>query len=292
MLALLVMLVPAAVPLTDSVLRPITLFALPKNQTQSFGGPSIVACIVEPRPGQMPLVDYVIDNVASFLGPSVKIQFYHGASTHPCNARPVGRTCHLFKEGQVELHNLHVDNFDVAGYSRLLSRVDFWEDKAGYKKTLIFQTDSVICKATDERIENFMGLDFVGSHGDDAFLGIHNGGNGGFSLRDTQLSLECSSELGNGLAEDAYFIKCMQARGARMATTEEQDRFGSQNYFAAKSLGAHQINKQLFRRSPTLVGSFQEYCPEYLGIMSLRERLPRLPALSSTEHLSAATPAY
>ena len=179
----------------------------------------------------------------------------------------VSSTCELHRDGRVELHALGVDNLNGTEYSRLLTTRAFWQAKRGWDKTLIFQTDSVFCSATEERIENFMHLDFVGARAYDGWAGVAMGGNGGFSLRDTQLSFDCSSDDGWPVMEDALFIRCFSERGGRLATKAEQERFATQNYFAARSLGAHQVNVELTWTDPANASAFKEYCPEYLDEM-------------------------
>ena len=245
-----------------------------QQQPRPTNASSVIACIVEPRAEQRAAIEHVVQNIADVLGPSVPIQFYHGNTTDVCIPWGESSTCRLHREGRLQLIPLGVDNFETSdgGYSRLLTTKRFWEAKRGWDKTLIFQTDSVLCNATDERIENFMGLDYVGGRAYDGWTGVAIGGNGGLSLRDTRLSLECSSEDGQLSPEDAYFIKCIQARGGRLATKAEQERFATQNYFAAKSLGAHQINAEMRWTDADNLAAFREYCPEYLETMKLVSR--------------------
>ena len=49
-----------------------------------------------------------------------------------------------------------------------------------------------------------MHLDFVGARAYDGWAGVAMGGNGGFSLRDTQLSFDCSSEDGWPVPATSY----------------------------------------------------------------------------------------
>ena len=236
----------------------------------------LVACIVEPRADMWAVIDHVVQNVADFLGPSVMIQLYHGNTTDVCEGEgdskgEASSTCQLHREGRVELHALGVDNLNDSEYSQLLATKSFWETKLAWDKTLIFQTDSVFCNATEEKMDNFMHLDYVGARAYEEWKGLIDGGNGGFSLRDTQMSLDCSSENGwtEGLGEDAFFIRCFRERGGRLATKVEQERFATQNYFAARSLAAHQVNVEMRWTDPANVSAFQEYCPEYLETMKL-----------------------
>jgi len=231
----------------------------------------LIACIVEPRADALAL-DHVVQNVADFLGPSVPIQVYHGNTTNICDPDSDGEvssTCQLHRDGRVELHSLGVDNLNGTEYSQLLTTRAFWEAKRGWQKTLIFQTDSVFCSATEEKIDDFMHLDFVGARAYDGWEGVAMGGNGGFSLRDTQLSFDCSSEDGWPVMEDALFIRCFQEKGGRLATKAEQERFATQNYFVARSLGAHQVNVEMRWTDPGNASAFQDYCPEYLEEMKL-----------------------
>jgi hypothetical protein len=174
---------------------------------------------------------------------------------------------------------------DANEYSEFTTSDKLWKHITT-DKVLIFQTDSVFCSATRERIENFLHLDYVGSSiafNDDTYcvpgrlntMGyLINGGNGGFSLRDTKLSRLCSgprdyhdyrdsSEVPTG--EDDYFIDCIEKNGGKLPSQSEQQRFGTQNHFWKHSLGAHQINKQLKDENERT--RFRKYCPEYLDSM-------------------------
>jgi hypothetical protein len=121
------------------------------------------------------------------------------------------------------------------------------------------------------QIHNFTHLDYVGSRAYDGWS--LEGGNGGLRLVDTSLSLGCSSELGTpsgcGCAEDAYFIKCIKKAGGRLGSSKEQEAFGTQNYFADRSFGAHQANIELTWTDNKSITTFRDYCPEYLRSMKL-----------------------
>ena len=116
------------------------------------------------------------------------------------------------------------------------------------------------------QIDDFTQFDFVGSRAYDGWTNIAEGGNGGLSLRDTRLSLECSVEAGLDesdalrCAEDAHFILCMRERGGRLASKTEQDAFGTQNYFTDRSFGAHQANVNLrWTDAAAFQSTFKEY---------------------------------
>lgn len=238
---------------------PSTAVRPPPESASPEARPSVSACIVEPR--DHPKLDYVIKNVADTLGPAVPIHLWHGRSMQVC-ADVDSTMCRLQHAGRLTTHRLDVDNLDWRSYSQLLSSRRFWDVQTS-DKTLIFQTDSVLCSRSPETLAAFVHLDYVGSRAHDDWDWIANGGNGGLSLRDTRLSRECSTETGSTEAEDVMFVRCIAQRGGRMATRAEQERFGTQNYFARDSLGAHQVNTQLVSNR----NSFRVYCPEYTDDM-------------------------
>ena len=68
------------------------------------------------------------------------------------------------------------------GLSRFLTKLWFWEQLAPAEYALFFQSDSILCSASSQSINDWLGYDFVGTPVFWCNTGGH-GGNGGLSIR-------------------------------------------------------------------------------------------------------------
>jgi hypothetical protein len=158
--------------------------------------------------------------------------------------------------------------FDRDEYNSLMRGPEFWQAFCAHK-VLVMEVDSIICAGSPHKLSGFMHLDYVGSQ-------THwmPQGNGGFALLDRKRALDCvvrpekdrcppHSKPGAARCiwgQDAYLSTCIQRRGGKIGTKEEQARFGTQNVFLHKSFGAHQI----YRQQPSWKSNgFDRFCPEY-----------------------------
>lgn len=216
---------------------------------------SISAVIIEPR--DHPFLSHVISSVVTEL-PNVRpIHVFHGgAVTFDTLIQS------LIKEGEIRMHRLEKNNFTPDEYSRLMTSEEFWK-YFSTDKILVFQTDSVVCKNENRYpLQRFLDFDYIGSS-----KSLLQHGNGGFSLRDKKLSLQCSTPGGYDIEwEDVYFSACIQLHGGRVAEKIEQRKFGTEDYYNNRSFGAHKVNVDLKNKSDLAL--FRETCPNYLPEMS------------------------
>jgi hypothetical protein len=142
----------------------------------------------------------------------------------------------------------------------------------GRGKVLVFQTDAVLCRLSEFLLSDFYMFDYIGSGwGRYRPEGIVvDGGNGGLSLRDWSRTIECIERFPPSNwrgGEDTYYCFHMDLIG-KVAKNLESHKFGSQNNFLYKSLGAHKVDKM----RPLKQLLFLIYCPEGSRIVS-RKRL-------------------
>jgi hypothetical protein len=247
---------------------------------------SISALIVEPR--NHPNIPVAIRNVLSKL-PSVRpIHLFHGKSYEPCQTDPF--LCDLIESEVVVPHRLTVDNLSFMDYNRLLLDEILWSSIHS-EKVLVFQTDTAVCgtnSLTNKLVRDFSHLDYVGAHqvvsyfiGSPPVLVEEEllGGNGGFSLRDVNLSKQCvKMKRASGLGrdqEDVYFPTCFKELGGKVADVSLQRRFathgepeeeegGASASTSQCSLGAHKINTFTSKG----LSFVKSCCPEYLSLMN------------------------
>lgn len=180
--------------------------------------------------------------------------------------------------GSVRFVNLGVGSLSGSQYNGLLMSETFWKSLVPSKKTLIFQTDSTICKRTMSALLEFTKFDYIGSYiSQPRPIGLTiDGGNGGLSLRDTQLSISAirvgDPELWPG-AEDEFFATHIQALGGRVASEAEQDLFSVQSRFKGLAFGAHNPEGlsrhdfvRLFVRCPSVLMIHRGRIGRLLGI--------------------------
>jgi hypothetical protein len=212
--------------------------------------------IVETRchPNLDPVVRQVLDQ-------GINIQIIHGTNNGEFVASCFGAE---IASGRVKTTQLDYETLGREEYNGLLLSKEFWDMLHGRGKILIFQTDALLCSKSKYRLRDFLEFDYIGSAwGRARRRGIVvDGGNGGLSLRDWQLSVECLDRFPPntwwGGGEDTYFCFHINLIGGRVALPEESARFGSQFWFTENSFGAHKVGSMGFI-SRTL---FLSWCPE------------------------------
>ena len=104
---------------------------------------------------------------------------------------------------------INATSITASDYNKILLSKPLWMG-IPFEKLLIFQTDSLICSNSDYSIDEFMSFDYIGSAWErERPIGLTiDGGSGGFSLRDTKLSLEAISKFSSDIwpgGEDGFF---------------------------------------------------------------------------------------
>jgi hypothetical protein len=228
-----------------------------KPQTGELKKCHVLAVMVETRkhPALVPVVLNMLETLA------VPVQLFYGPENQQFIENSPLKT-HI-KTGALMLSALKTDTLDATGYNTLLLSKRFWRQLASRRKILIFQTDSILCKNSDYKLQDFMTFDYIGSKWKrERPVGlILDGGNGGLSLRDWAMSYECLRRFPAKLwpgAEDSYYAFHLDLMRGNVGRDPDCAKFGTQDEFLTPSFGAHQITR-LSREDLSL---FLAYCEE------------------------------
>ncbi len=137
------------------------------------------------------------------------------------------------------------NSLSSSDYNKLLLSKRLWAQIL-FKKVLIFQTDSLICKNSDYSISDFLHFDCIGPAWDrNRPIGlVIDGGSGGFTLRDVKLSIDILSMFSVDNwpgGEDGFYAFYFDLIGAKVGRFEDCLKFCTQEFFAKKSYGCHKV---------------------------------------------------
>lgn len=213
--------------------------------------------IIETR--EHPALAFVIDNISNRLG--IPVQLFHTAENRKFIYN--SSISEIIDPQKVVLTQMHIDHMLSPQYNALLLSPDFWLAVRGRNKLLIFQTDALLCSASDYSINKFMNFDYIGSNWPrQRPVGlVMDGGCGGLSLRDWGKTLECLQRFPAYNwpgGEDGYFAFHMDLIGAKVGRSLDCAKFGTQNAFLFHSFGLHQISCLDSQEK----ADFLRYCPE------------------------------
>lgn len=212
--------------------------------------------IVETR--EHPLLESVVCQFARQL--KLNIQIFHG--TENKNFILDSGVGDLIARGQVHLTDLGINTLTPVNYNNLLLSRPFWDCLYAREKILIFQTDAILCDNSAYTLDDFLQFDYIGSNWNrNRPIGIViDGGSGGLSLRDWQLTTQCLDKFPSHFwpgGEDGYFAFHFDLIGGRVAKEEDCGKFSTQSVFSDLSFGAHQIQNL----NGADLDRFLEYCP-------------------------------
>jgi hypothetical protein len=220
--------------------------------------------IVEPR--KHPMLKYVCENFDKNMCKSWDLYVFHGKSAgqyaKDATAEIKGRRIHLIP--------LETDNLDADGYNALFKKLDFW-NQVDAENILVFQTDAVICSASEFKIQDFMKYDYIGCGSYAGAIGNkkevwardYSKGNsfygvGGLSFRKNSFQKQCIKNY-PGIAadypEDVFFSNCVEHSINKPESAEVLANFCTQDTFVKKGFGAH---KTWTMKNPE---NFYNFCP-------------------------------
>jgi len=213
--------------------------------------------IVETR--KHPALETVISSVLEVC--KIPVQLFHGS--HNIDFIMSTSVAGMVERGQVVLSRLNADHVEPRDYNGILMSPSFWKCMHGRGKILVFQTDSLCCRNSRYRLNDFSEFDYIGcTWARQRPVGLTiDAGNGGFSLRDWAMSMKCIAcfdPIPWPGGEDGYYAFHMDLMGAHVATQTESGKFGTQEYFLDKSLGGHRVGLL----KPMELWAFMSYCPE------------------------------
>jgi len=108
--------------------------------------------IVEPREHEY--LQYVCENFDKNMDKTWDLYLFHGKSTGDFAQKATAG----IKGRKVNLIPLETDNLDGDGYNALFKSLDFW-NQVDAEDILVFQTDTVLCPASEFKIRDFRKYD-------------------------------------------------------------------------------------------------------------------------------------
>lgn len=149
----------------------------------------LIICLIEFR--TMPSIEHVMNAVLSLYNPDeIGIAVVYGIN----NSDYVEN---LFKDWQgMKLIKTQHGNLTRGDYSALCLTPEIWENFTDFSHVLVYQTDALICGKIDDQ---YFQYDYIGAPWTVGFR-VKNGylgGNGGFSLRNIQKSIEVCEQFRN-----------------------------------------------------------------------------------------------
>jgi hypothetical protein len=115
------------------------------NNINSFNNNALI--IVEPRKHE--LLKPVIDNFNNIMDKTWDLYIFHGSS----NKEFANNAISDIKNRNIYLISLDTDNLNANEYNKLLKDKTFW-NKVNAENILVFQTDSILCKNSNYKIED------------------------------------------------------------------------------------------------------------------------------------------
>jgi len=200
---------------------------------------------------------------ASVLPPEWKFQVFYSQQSLDCILESP-RIREMVDNGRMILTLLTVPFNDSKQLNDLLaSSTVVWDAVIG-DKLLLYQTDSTLCSNSLHHINEFVSYDYVGAPW--IFWRQKLGGNGGLSLRNRTLMIDCvvnrSAEgmllRRKGFQEDSYFSQCVTERG-RMPDNQIAMHFSVETLFYARPFGVHKPWEHIRH---TEWSRLLQFCPE------------------------------
>jgi len=204
--------------------------------------------IVEPRKHKM--LKYVCDNFHKNMTKDWALYVFHGKS----NADYAREAVADINGRQIFLIPLDSDNLTPGQYNELFKDLNFW-NKVKAENILVFQTDAVLCPASEYRIKDFMKYDYIGCGSYDGAIGnskevwgkkesMNNSfyGVGGLSFRKNSFQKKCIldyPDIPPAYPEDVFFSNCVEKSPNKPKRAVDLANFCTQDSFERKSFGAH-----------------------------------------------------
>ena len=220
--------------------------------------------IVEPRKHEN--LRYVCENFDKNMSKIWDLYVFHGKSA----GQHAKEATMEIRGRRVYLIPLETDNLNADGYNALFKSLDFW-NQVNDENILVFQTDAVICPASEFKIHDFMKYDYIGCGSYAGAIGKNKDiwgkeyskgnsfyGVGGLSFRKNSFQKQCIKKYPNiapDYPEDVFFSNCVEDSVNKPESAEVLANFCTQDSFSKRSFGAH---KTWVMKDPE---EFYEFCP-------------------------------
>jgi hypothetical protein len=204
--------------------------------------------IVEPRKHKM--LKYVCMNFDKNMPNDWKMYVFHGKSSEAHAKDAVSE----INGREVILLPLESDNLTAGEYNELFKDLNFW-NKVEAENILVFQTDAVLCPASQYKIYDFMKYDYIGCGSYNGAIGnsrqvwgkdesANNSfyGVGGLSFRKNSFQKKCIRDypdIDPAYPEDVFYSNCVEKSPNKPKDAVDLANFCTQDSFERKSFGAH-----------------------------------------------------
>jgi hypothetical protein len=223
------------------------------------------AVIIESR--MIPTLIPVMLHFAAVLGPAWGMVLFTLKENwvEPLSA-PFQR---LQDEGRIEVRFLPegTNLADSGSVSRFLTSPWMWEQVSSAKRVLLFQTDSILCSRSEEKVEDYFKYDLVGAPIAEQY---GQGFNGGLSVRNPRVFLNVTRSVDFASSghefEDQYFYAELKKAGAELPTVEAAMAFAVETVYYETPLGYHQPQ----RWQAAMMPNIEEWCPEVKMLIGRR----------------------
>ncbi|KAL1873190.1 hypothetical protein Daus18300_004009 [Diaporthe australafricana] len=241
-----------------------------QQQQQQQGPPSPaadrpMAVIIESN--MIPNLIPVMLHFATVLGPAWgMVLFTLKENWHEPLSAPFQR---LQDEGLIEVRFLPEETGlgDSASVSRFLTSPWMWEQVSAARRVLLFQSDSVLCARSEEKVEDYFRYDLVGAPIAEQY---GQGFNGGLSVRNPRAFLNVTRSVDFAASghefEDQYFYAELKKAGAELPTVEAAMTFAVETMYYETPLGYHQPQ----RWQAAKMANIEEWCPEVKMLIGRR----------------------
>lgn len=175
----------------------------------------------------------------------------------------------LQDEGRVEVRFLPEGTklSDSGSVSHFLTSPWMWDQVSDAKRVLLFQSDSILCTRSEEKVEDYFKYDLVGAPIAEQY---GQGFNGGLSLRNPRVFLNITRSVdffsSGHEFEDQYFYAELKKAGAELPTVEAAMAFAVETIYYETPLGYHQPQRWQADRMPNI----EEWCPEVKMLIGRR----------------------
>jgi len=213
--------------------------------------------IVEPRKHK--LLKNVIENFDSIMDSSWDLYVFYGKS-HLNFIQDI--TKDIVKRRKILLP-LDTDNLTANDYSKLFKQKSFW-DKVKAENILVFQTDTVLCRKSQYKIEDFIKYNYIGCPYDNKVIGTNSRiwseynmyGIGGLSFRKKSYMIKCiknNPNIPDNFAEDVFYSECLENN---KPDVKDLNKFCTQHKYFDNSFGLHKPTNLKNNKA------LHSYCPE------------------------------
>ena len=199
----------------------------------------LIICLIEYR--IMEEIEYVINAVLQVYDSNeIGLAIVHGTN----NSKYVQELFGHWKN--ILFINTGHDNLNRGTYSALLKMPTFWENFMNWSHILIYQTDALIIRKIDEL---YFEYDYIGAPWKNFNnWKKHNGGNGGFSLRNVNNMIKVCEKFRNinfeklpKNNEDGYFCDQDLLKFIPESDLELHKAFSMETSYHPRPVGIHQL---------------------------------------------------